>query len=61
MGSLCLVLERGWELPEAGALAPCTEIPKGIPARSVQPYLCRTGASPWAGAGAGPQHILLGA
>lgn len=61
VGSLCLVLEKGWELPEAGALVPCTEIAKYITARSVQPYLGRTGASPWAGAGAGCCHVLLGA
>lgn len=48
VGSLCLVLGRGWRLTEAGALAPCIQIPKCIPARSVRPHLGRTGASPLA-------------
>lgn len=46
VGSLCLVLERVWELAELGALAPCTEIAKCITGRSVQPHLSRTWATP---------------
>lgn len=41
MGSLCLVLERGWELPEVGALAPCRD---GIPSASQQGQCSLTSA-----------------
>ena len=44
MGSLCLVLETGWELAEVCALASHMQVPEWIAARSVQPFLGSLGA-----------------
>lgn len=44
MGSLCLVLEAGWELAEVCALASHVQVPECIAARSVQSFLGSLGA-----------------